>query len=630
MPEFSVAEPSSSDLFGATLPSERFASLDPTTPSGAAELAAIAAAIGATRRPGATSDIPAGVTYLTQLVVLDLGFPTREYAAGGPLLDLGVVYGDGPKHDACCYQVPFQTGMARHLLRIGRTRPTASSPAWGASRDLPRASCPNLDARPVESRSEVLVPDSASDSNLLIGQVQMLWALMHNAIAAVLADQRDPEVAFDLARRVNRGIYRQVVRRDVLGSWLLPELRDRYAVSGATATRRVPAEFTAGVGRLGHGLVREIYTLNAQAPAAGLRTLLRHTSTGRPFAMPLTEDWLVDFSGFFAIGGSDPQRARSLGPHVARPFGSGADEAGGSLVLRDLIACTTAGVASVATLLRRAAGADPRLFAGRFGEDGRWQAAIAEWLTAAGLGGEAVERLSQDPPLTLFLMLEAEADASGKSLGVLGSLIMGETLSAALGPDPLDAAADAAVALVFRGSAPRSMAEMICFLQSHYRFAEGARLHALEPADPPDSVRFAPGDFEMLDMNAPARHSISRIEVIDYIEMGRLVAQWSAEPNTRPSTVQELREQLDGIAVVPERIKTLEFTQSRLDHVVLPLPPREMIEDAIERMSDPMSDGRYPLPQFYADHCRPGFGPVMTPLDTLLARVGDHSLAQCR
>lgn len=637
MPEPSAAESNSLNLFGTALLSERFAGLDPATESGRAELAAIAARIGDTRRPGAKSDIPAGVTYLTQFVVLDLDFPTREGAAGGPLLDLGLLYGDGPKHDAACYQVPFQAGMGRHLLRIGRTRPTASSPAWGASRDLPRASCPNLDARPVESRSEVLVPDSISDSNLVLGQVQVLWALLHNAIAATLAETRRPDAAFELARRVNRGIYRQVVRRDVLGSWLLPDLRARYARPGRRGLRRAPVEFTAGVGRLGHGLVREIYTLNVQTQVAGLRTLLRHTSTGRPFEMPLTEDWLVDFSGFFEVGDRPPQRARALGPHVARPFATGTAGGSGTLIARDLAACTGGDVRSVASLLRQAAEDAPGIFAGRFGEDGHWQAALADWLGAAGLGSEAVARLSQDPPLTLFLMLEAEADAGGKSLGALGSVIMGETLSAALGPDQDDPAADAAQRSVFRDGVPGSMAEVIHFLQRHYRFAEGARLHALDAADDPagpavshDPERLVPGGFEMLDAHAPARPSIPPIEVADYIEMGRLVAQWSADPATRPTTVQELREQLDGIAVVPDRIKTLEFTQSRVDHLVLPLPPREVIEDAIERMSDPMSDGRYPLPQFYADYCRPGFGPVMTPLDTLLARVGDHAIAQCR
>ena len=116
----------------------------------------------------------------------------------------------------------------------------------------------------------------------------------------------------------------------------------------------------------------------------------------------------------------------------------------------------------------------------------------------------------------------------------------------------------------------------------------------------------------------------------DYIEMGRLVAQWVTEPASRPTDIHDLRRQLDGIAVVPPTIHSVEFAESTLNHLVLRLPPREMIEEGIERTTDPMSDSRYPLPQFYADHYRPGFGPVMTALDTLLARVGDQTIAQGR
>ena len=134
----------------------------------------------------------------------------------------------------------------------------------------------------------------------------------------------------------------------------------------------------------------------------------------------------------------------------------------------------------------------------------------------------------------------------------------------------------------------------------------------------------------MLDTHTVARPPIPRIEVADYIEMGRLVAQWAADPATRPETVGELKEQLDGIAVVPDRIKTVEIVQSTLDHLILRLPVKEMIEESLERMTDPMGDGSYPLPQFYADHYKPGFGPVLTPLDILLARVGDYTIAQCK
>jgi hypothetical protein len=98
-------------------------------------------------------------------------------------------------------------------------------------------------------------------------------------------------------------------RADVLGTWLHPAFRDRYAGARpepllCAPLRPAPREFMDGVGRLGHALVREIYSLNDQMPVVGLRNLIRHTGTGRPHEMPLTEDWLVDFGRFFAIDGS--------------------------------------------------------------------------------------------------------------------------------------------------------------------------------------------------------------------------------------------------------------------------------------------------------------------------------------
>jgi hypothetical protein len=644
MPATATIDPAAParNLFGSPEPGESFAGLEaPDSAAGHAALARIAAKIGRTRRPGAKSDIPAGATYLAQFVAHDLDLHARGQGSGRNLLDLALIYGDGPKHDAFCYQVPAVPGAPRYLLRVGRTRPTPRSPAWGALRDLPRTSCPHVDSRPVDTRSEVLVPNSLSDSNLMLGQIQVLWALTHNAAASRLAETRSPAAAFALAQRLTRAIYRDVVRNDLLGTWLMPRFRARYATrtperlaGGDLAT---PREFMAGVGRLGHGLVREIYGLNDTIEVAGLRDLVRHTSTGRPREMPLTEDWLIDFSRFFAIGSSVPQRARAIGPHVARPFASGlgaaADGSEDGLVLRDLVACSRSGLRSVRSLISRARGVEPRLFEGCFAQDETaWKAALADWLADTGLAPAAIDRLAGDPPLTLFLMLEAEADTGGRTLGALGSVIMGEALTAALPAEDDDLALAAARSSVFGGPAPSSMAELIPFLQRRYRFPEGARLHSSEeaPGGAAPTPEIPGGDPAMLDIQAVARQPIARIEVADYIEMGRLVAQWATDPATRPASLAELKQQLDGIAVVPDRIRSFEFVESTLDHLVVRLPVKEMLEESLERVADPLDDGRYPLPQFYADHYRPGFGPVMTSLDLLLARVGDFTVAQCR
>ena len=615
-------------------------------------LQCIAQKIGATRRPGAESDIPAGATYMGQFMVHDLDFLTRESTASGNMLDLALIYGDGPRHDAAFYQVPSAPGKRRHLLRLNRTRPTVSSPPWGAARDLPRVACPHLDAKGVDQRSEVLVPNTFSDSNMLLGQFQTVWALLHNGIASTLAAafEKQPEyrgrgadpygAAFELARRINRGIYREVICADVLGNWLLPEMFNRLEQDGFTSqnvvlSEKTPVEFMAGVARLGHGLVREIYRLNARRPNEGIRTLVRHTSTGRPHDMPLTEDWLLDFSNFFAIGSSTPQRARALGPHVARAFaaheGVGVEGSAEGLVLRDLIACSRGTLRSVPSLIRRAERLRPGLFDGRFAQDERkWKETLREWLADAGVPEGRLDAVAGDPPLTLFLMLEADADAGGGRLGALGSFIMGETVAAALPVEAGDAALDAARRQVFGDEVPGTMSAVIAWLQRHYGFADGARLHPLN-GDAPQADGSVRGGSGMLDTHVKSSGSeIPLVEVTDYLEMGRLVTDWALGRKERPATVEALKEQLDGIAVVPDRVKAVEFCQGDHETLVIRLPVKEMMEMAIEDMTDPERDGSYPFPQFYSDFYRPGFSPVMTPLDILMSRVGDYTIAQCR
>jgi hypothetical protein len=600
------------------------------------------------RRVDAISRIPAGATYFAQFIAHDLDFLTREGTRNASLLDLGLIYGDGPRNDSQYYQVPRKPGQRRHLLRMNRARPTESSPPWGAARDLPRLACPHLDAHPAESRTEVLVPNAFSDSNLLLGQVQTLWALLHNAIAERLAAvyEKDPAFrrdgadrfknAFEDAREINRGIYRGAIVADVLGTWLCDPVLEIYRERAFRPFHDgryagAPREFLAGVGRLGHGLVREIYQLNARRQTEGLRNLVRHTATGRPHAMPLTEDWLVDFARFFAIGGSRPQMARALGPHVARPFHThgplGAEGRVEGLVLRDLLACTSGDVRSVRSLAALAnAHLDGLPGTHMAGDPARWTGALRAWLAEAGIEAGPAERLAEDPPLTLFLMLEAEADTGGESLGVLGSFIMAETIGAALPPPP-DGRLDAARHEVFGDAVPADMAGIVAFLQSHHNFADGAQLHSAAAASHSPTRN---GDLHMLDHRSVDTSQLELIEVADHIEMGRLVVDWATGRTPRPADIDEFKRQVHGIAVVPDRIKTLEFVQGTEEHLVVRLPVRSMMEAAVREMSDPDHDWRYPMPPFYGDFYRPGLGPMHSPLELLMARVGDYTIAQCK
>jgi hypothetical protein len=112
--------------------------------------------------------------------------------------------------------------------------------------------------------------------------------------------------------------------------------------------------------------------------------------------------------------------------------------------------------------------------------------------------------------------------------------------------------------------------------------------------------------------------------------MGKLVVQWTLDKSSRPTSIEALREQLDGIAYVPPCVNTFSFCENTVNHLAIRLPSAEMVRESMDRLSDPAGPVEYPIPQFYADHYNPGFSPILTPLDMLYARIGDYTIAQCR
>jgi hypothetical protein len=225
---------------------------------------------------------------------------------------------------------------------------------------------------------------------------------------------------------------------------------------------------------------------------------------------------------------------------------------------------------------------------------------------------------------------EAGIPARGQSLGAPCSFILAETITAAL-PAVEDAAAfHEARRQVFGDRAPRTMSAVIEGLQDQYGFADGARLHSDGGSDV-EGPYAVTGGKGMLDTRVTnTGPDIPLVKVADHVEMGRLVAEWATGQRARPETVDDLKRELSGIAEVPARIKKIEFCQEDMETLVIRLPVKEVIERAVNDMADPECESRYPFPQFYADFFQPGFCPVMTPLDILMARLGDHTIEQCR
>lgn len=121
--------------------------------------------------------------------------------------------------------------------------------------------------------------------------------------------------------------------------------------------------------------------------------------------------------------------------------------------------------------------------------------------------------------------------------------------------------------------------------------------------------------------------SIPRIEISDYAAMGRKVLDWAASDKERPTTVDDLKTQLENIATVPDRIKKVEFVQSTLEKLVLRLPPPEMAQEGLERVGKLDPNGDYLEPRFYKDRI---LGGDIGNLEYFFSRIGDYTIAQCR
>ena len=130
--------------------------------------------------------------------------------------------------------------------------------------------------------------------------------------------------------------------------------------------------------------------------------------------------------------------------------------------------------------------------------------------------------------------------------------------------------------------------------------------------------------------DTPSEFNIPLVEVIDYVEMGRIVAGWAKDPSTRPETVEEFKIQTDGVAVVPDRIKGLMFVQSSMETLVLRLPEENMMQMAEDFFGAAENSEQYHAPSFYRDQYEQGSGAELSKLEFLYARVGDYTIAQCR
>ncbi|HZR90543.1 MAG TPA: peroxidase family protein [Bradyrhizobium sp.] len=427
--------------------------------------------------------IPSGYTYLLQFIAHDLvhsamplsitgDVSTLANARRAPLL-LESLYGHGPVGSPHLYALDAPSDDRRTKLRLGRMRwkiakgDVATDDARCPFRDIARTRVEDhtgidRDKGGRVALTEALLADPRNDDHAIISQLTALFALLHNALVD-LARRGEPVShangrfgaaykRFLCARDALSAIYHHIIRNDVMRRVLHPAIYAAYSTVNpwfmdrhSASDWQIPLEFSQGAFRFGHAMVRPEYRIN-DLTRHDLNNTLEKSSANDPVNMPLDDTWMVQWSRFFSINGSEPNFSRRIGPYLSDALGNDqifyafdATERVG-LLYRDLLGASLAGMWSVDALIAEIARRRPdlvnpsRLLADR----GYRVTSLRQWLSSAPTYGslrpEDIETIANDPPLPFFVLFEAmqQDGAAGLHLGRLGSIITAEVIFAAL------------------------------------------------------------------------------------------------------------------------------------------------------------------------------------------------------
>lgn len=450
--------------------------------------------------------IPAGYTYLGQLIAHDLAFhdfqrtsfDRREPVPSFPRsvsLDLDCIYGGGPNVRPWLYCLDGRQSSDGTRLLLGRNR-IANAPRghldYGRKReDIPRVPSPIHGTEPDSPvLFDPLVADPRNDENLILSQLTVFFIKLHNAIVDRLERDDDALTAarqgdwadrslFELARHLTGHCYRMIVVEDYCDKVLDGEVRARLLSSLGLGEADVEHEalclpdeddfeaFWAAAFRVGHAMIDKAYQYNRTHTddahgfqPAFLEELLDQTDPEKK-KVPITEDWIIDWSRFFF----DPQNAESPpSRNLSRRFiprmvneldaRTKAEDCKGNLAYRDLARAHQHRVPNGQVMALKH---DCDVLAPQFID------AWANMIPAEAPGRQELDNVGSDTPLLFYILCESSLPPTrGLSLGPLGSTILAKVFLSALAP--FDLAQDEALfKRTFGTASRRSMQALIEF-----------------------------------------------------------------------------------------------------------------------------------------------------------------------
>jgi hypothetical protein len=418
-----------------------FGAADPATVPASAALQALGAAIMSEPVAAfAESDIPAGYTYLGQLIFHDITFmsPGRKINFRSPALDLDSIF---PSAELLAQTPPFGLGP----LPVGRT----TSEGIVLAEDLPRV-------REGINSGQPLIQDPRNDDFLPLAQCHLTLLKFYNAIArnprnGAAANIRETWVKHfqhlvlhDFAPRiVGRETYEAVLndgRRLVAPGCIGP------------STEWMPLEFAVACGRYGHSMIRDDYSPwnRLVSTPVGVRDFMdlsfRNSIDGladnnRGLPIKWVTNWfrLFDFAQHpLWRDAGEPMKAGRIGTRFthdlaslperirARPPNAAVDAEAFNLATASLLRGREVGIASAQQAFNFCRGRGLNL---------------RQLSTDELIAGETAsvrdafrrhDALGRHTPLWYYVLREAALLGDGNHLGPLGGRVVMETLHAAI------------------------------------------------------------------------------------------------------------------------------------------------------------------------------------------------------
>ncbi len=434
------------------------------------------------------TNIPSGYTYLLQFIAHDMVNTSISLAATNGRrfgfqnarqlpLTLETIYGGGPDVSPQAYEYNHKCTQAHGLMPRMRLRSGHAQDRSGSTSGMPFADVGRSVPVDVKDdavgpgallRTEALIADARNEDQALIAQMTLLFHKLHNFLLEQIENARpsatvpDAYRNFICARYLLTLIYRRIILQDVLRRLLDPSvvryyLNEKKPLVADDQTGAIPVEFSNGAFRCGHAMIREKYRVNSPEELEAGRAM-QICSRRSPGFVPLPEEWIVDWDFFFEVNvpAVTPNFSRPLRPNfspiarsefffaplIARTDGQG-DAAG--LPNRDLVSSIYARIWSVPKLIDalRAKSVDIAAFLPPYSASvQRLRTWLEDTADANGISEQFepgdVAAIAQDPPLPFYVLHEASVCNEGKRLGPLGSIIVAETIIAAMESYPLN------------------------------------------------------------------------------------------------------------------------------------------------------------------------------------------------